>query len=73
MSGCAAPTIVLPVAGATISASSSVFGPIGSTASSVCRIARPQSDSIRARKDSAVPKRVSVVKAVSDKMGMMSG
>ena len=64
---------VLPVAGATISASSSFFGPIGSTCAIASHTSWPQIDSRRLRKCAAVPKRVSVEALAGDRIGIISG
>ena len=52
---------VFPVHGMTTIASARCFGPIGSAPAIVWMISRPQSSSMRRRKLSAVPKRVSVL------------
>ena len=62
---------VLPVHGAIISASKSLFGPTGSACLIEWIAGRPQIFSIRSINDAAVPKRVSSLYEISDSIGVI--
>ena len=59
---------VLPVQGAMTSASKSFFGPMGSTAAMVQSGSRPHISLSRKIYDSALPNRLSILPALSDKI-----